>query len=120
MLFTEAENTDEISKGLSPMSVPITDPSKWDGGSTSVEEEMGVPLKSQWTPRDEIDMVGELVPLICLLPGQYSVSNWVLHKVKEIQHCVGLECEGFEEQFMALLTDIEDGHTQQKKSGSKR
>lgn len=33
---------------------------------------------------DGIDMIGELVPLNCFLPSQYSVSDWVLHKVKEI------------------------------------
>lgn len=31
-----------------------------------------------------------------------------------------IECEGFEEQFLALLTTIEDGYVQQKKSGSKK
>lgn len=50
------------------------------------------------------------IPLNCRLPSQSGVSNWVLHKVKEIQYCVGMECEGFEEQFMALLTTIEVGH----------
>lgn len=69
MLFTEAENTYEVSEGLSQMLVPITDPSEWDGRSNCVEEEMGVPLNSQWTPRDEINMAREPVPLNCFLPG---------------------------------------------------
>lgn len=60
---------------------------------------MGVPLQSQWTHRDVIDMVEEPVPQSYFLPGQYSVSDWVLHKAKEIQHCVGIECKGFEEQY---------------------
>lgn len=70
MLFTEAENTYEVSEGLSQKLVPITDPFEWDGRSNCVMEEMGVPLNSQWTPRDEIDMAGEPVPLNCFLPGQ--------------------------------------------------
>lgn len=68
-LFIEAENTYEVSKGLSQMLVPITDPSKWGGRSNFVEEEMRVPLQSQWTPRDVIDMAGEPVPLSCFLLG---------------------------------------------------
>lgn len=40
--------------------------------------------------------------------------------MKEIQKCVGIECEGFEEPFMALLTAIKAGHAQIKKLGSKK
>jgi hypothetical protein len=31
-------------------------------------------------------------------------SGWVLQKVMDIHHVVGLSCEGFEGKFMALLT----------------
>lgn len=31
--------------------------------------------------------------------------------MKEIRPCVGVSCEGFEEEFMALLTAIEVGHS---------
>lgn len=41
---------------------------------------------SQWVPRE-----GELIHLNCMLPNEFSVSDWVLRKVKEIQHCVGME-----------------------------
>lgn len=41
--------------------------------------------------------VGEPILLNYMLPDQSSVSDWVFHKVKEIQQCVGMECEGFEE-----------------------
>jgi hypothetical protein len=37
-------------------------------------------------------------------------SDWVLQRVMEIYRVVGLSCEGYEEQFMALLTAIELGH----------
>jgi hypothetical protein len=33
-------------------------------------------------------------------------SDFVLHRVKEIHLVVGISCEGFEEQFMALLIAI--------------
>lgn len=40
-----------------------------------------------------------------------SSSDGVIQKVKEIQDCVEISCEGFEEQFMALLISIEAGHS---------
>lgn len=43
-----------------------------------------------------------------------------MDKVQEIQHCVGIECKGFEEQFMAFLTTIKFGNNQTKKSGAKK
>ncbi|KAG6649501.1 hypothetical protein CIPAW_07G216700 [Carya illinoinensis] len=76
---------------------------------------MGTPMGLQWATRD-----GEPVPLNCLLPTQSSVFDWVLHKVKEIQCCVGMKCGGFKEKFMGMLTVIEVGHNQLKKSGSKK
>lgn len=48
---------------------------------------------------------------------QHTVMDWVMNKVQEIQRCVGIECEGFEGKFMALLTAIEVGNIQIKKSG---
>jgi hypothetical protein len=37
----------------------------------------------------------------------------VLQIVKKINHIVGLSCEGFEEELMALFTAIEVGHSEQ-------
>lgn len=79
-----------------------------------------MPIKTQWAPRDAINLRGDPIPLQYLLPDHSSVSDWVLHKVKEIQHCVGFECGGFEEQFMALQIAIEVGHDQLKKPDSKK
>lgn len=70
--------------------------------------------------RKRYEMVGEPMPLNSLPLCRPNAFNWVLHKVKEIWHCVGIESVGFEEQFMALLTAIEVGHTQLKKSDSKK
>jgi hypothetical protein len=39
-------------------------------------------------------------------------SDWVLQCAKEIRCVVGVSCEGFEEQFMAILTAIEAGRPQ--------
>ena len=33
-------------------------------------------------------------------------SDWVLQRVKEIHHVLGVSCVSFEEQFMAILTVI--------------
>lgn len=59
-------------------------------------------------------------PLNCLFLDQSSALDWVFNIVKDIQDLVGLKCEGYEEQFMALLTAIEAGHQQKKKAGLKR
>lgn len=59
------------------------------------------------------NMLGNPIPLNFFFPNQ--ASDWVIHKVKEIQHNVGIECDGNEEQFMALLTTIEAGHQQRRK-----
>jgi hypothetical protein len=45
-------------------------------------------------------------PLSCCSP---MASSWVLYKVKDIRHVIGFSCEGFEAQFMALLTAIKAG-----------
>lgn len=55
-----------------------------------------------------------------MLPNESNMSDWVLRKVKEIQYCVGMECIGYEEQFMALFIAIEADHSQSKKLGSKK
>lgn len=47
-------------------------------------------------------------------------SAWVLQKVKEICHHVGLSCEGFEEVLMALLTTIEVNHSQKESASSSK
>ncbi|KAG7943367.1 hypothetical protein I3843_15G034500 [Carya illinoinensis] len=62
----------------------------------------------------------EPVPLNCLNPEQPRISDWVFNTVKDIQHLVGLRCEGYEEQFMALLTAIETGHHEHRKIESKK
>lgn len=41
--------------------------------------------------------------------GDRRASKWVLNKAREVQWCIGLSCEGFEDQFIALLTAIEIG-----------
>lgn len=42
------------------------------------------------------------------LISKMTVLDWVIHKVKEIQHCAGLSHDGFEDQFLAFLVAIED------------
>ncbi len=44
-------------------------------------------------------------------PAGAKSSAWVLQKVREIRHCVGVSCEGFEEEYMASLTAVESGHS---------
>lgn len=73
--------------------------------------------------RNQISLIpnngdGDPTPLNCQFPGQSS--DWVLHKAKEIQQLVGLNCDGFEEQFLPLLTAIEVAQAQGKKSVSKK
>ncbi|KAG7940965.1 hypothetical protein I3843_16G013600 [Carya illinoinensis] len=69
---------------------------------------------------NQINRMEEPTPLNFCLPYQPNVSDWVFHKVKEIQKIVGLECDGYEEQFMALFTAIEEGHKQKNKGDSKK
>lgn len=42
------------------------------------------------------------------------------NKVKKIQQFIGLECEGYKEQFTALLTEIKSDYTQVTKTTSKK
>jgi hypothetical protein len=58
----------------------------------------------------------EPIPLNSCPPLEYekstgiNSSTWVLQKVKEIRQHVGISYEGFEAEFMALLTAIEASH----------
>lgn len=38
------------------------------------------------------------------------VSSWVLQRVNDIHHFIGLSCDRFEGQFMALFAAIEASH----------
>lgn len=63
------------------------------------------------------------VPLHSLPPNadlDLKFSSWFIKKVKEIEECVGNSCEGFEEQFQALLIAIESNRLSATKSASKR
>lgn len=44
--------------------------------------------------------VEEPIPLNSFHP---IVSDWVIQKALEIKHCIGVTCDGFEDEFMALL-----------------
>lgn len=61
-------------------------------------------------------------PLRTLLPQSPTriASDWVLKKVEELQACVGLSCDGFEEQYKALLVAIEAGCSLALKLASKK
>ena len=74
-------------------------------------------------PQFGAESTEDVVLLISLPPISNiadSSSNWVLDKVNEIQQCVQITCEGFEDQFIALLTAIEAGHVLGTKSRSKK
>lgn len=73
---------------------------------------MELPLVLQWFSRD-----GDPTPLNSKFPGQ--CWDWILHKVKETQQFVGLNCDGFEEQFMTLFTAVEVAHAQGNKLSKK-
>lgn len=47
-------------------------------------------------------------------------STWVLQKVMEIRHLLGLSGEGFKEEFIALLTSIEVSHSQKESTSSSK
>lgn len=53
-------------------------------------------------------------PLFSIHPNcDYTsqASNWVICKAKEMQNCMGIKCDGYEYQFIALLAAIEAGQT---------
>lgn len=77
------------------MLFPTLDFFEWDCKSLLAEEEIGAPMESEWATREGNDMFREPVPLNYLLPCQPCASYWVLHRVKEIQHCLWIECMGF-------------------------
>lgn len=54
LLFSGAGSDEGEDLGPSQMLVPTLDYSEWDGRLSYAEEEMGMPMKSQWRPRDEI------------------------------------------------------------------
>lgn len=71
----------------------------------------------------EADPGDDLVPLI-FFPSSHNIiilsTDWVLTKVKKIQQCGGISCDGFEDQFVALPTTIEARHFHVICLGSKR
>lgn len=42
-------------------------------------------------------------------PSPILHSDWVLQKLDEIRKCIGISCEGFKDQFKALLITIVAG-----------
>lgn len=54
------------------------------------------------------------------LDWNLSASNWVLRKVEELKDCVGITCEGNEDQFRALLIAIEAGQPSLAKSAVRK
>lgn len=64
-----------------------------------VEENTSICVAAGWE---------EPTPLFSLHPSN-CLDVWVLHKAKEIQQCVGIVCDGFENQFIVLLEAIEAG-----------
>ncbi|KAG2672218.1 hypothetical protein I3760_13G030000 [Carya illinoinensis] len=106
-------NTDGVLAPNSQVPSTLFDGQKAVG--TMVEWEGGVQLGGDGSPG-----VGDPVPLSCLAPTEFEVSDWVFRKIKEIQQVVGMECVGYEEQFLALFTSIEASHFQSKKAGTKK
>jgi hypothetical protein len=76
-------------------------------------------LGRSWAPLREKPFVCE--PLNCCSPILFTqpkcsepmASSWVLQKLKDIRHFIGLSCDGFEGQFMALFTAIKASHDQE-------
>jgi hypothetical protein len=59
-------------------------------------------------PRDNEPLNVHLLVVIEELVVHASDSfDWVVQKVKSFRHFVGLSCEGFEDELMALSTTIE-------------
>lgn len=66
----------------------------------------------QVSPLVSEDVCWEPTPLFSLHTSKNSsiqISYWVLHKAKEVQHCMGILCDGFEDQVIALLAAIKAG-----------
>lgn len=63
---------------------------------------------SNKNPTEGEELIGDDLMPICTIPP--LSSNWVMQKVEEIHKCVGISCEGYEDQFKALLTANEAGH----------
>lgn len=51
---------------------------------------------------------------------QGESSTWVLQKVNEIRHHVGLSCAGFKEELITLLTAIEASYSQKELASSSK
>lgn len=87
------------------------------GGEGSISCELG-----ELIVLDE-DEDPDTVPLCSINPNiewQNKSFGWVLRKVEEIKNCVGSYCDGFEEQFRALLIANEAGQpaiSYQKREG---
>lgn len=47
------------------------------------------------------------------------VSDWVIQKALQIKHCIGITCESFVDELLALLTAIEAGYAQSKANSSR-
>lgn len=73
---------------------------------------------------DDLGHMGDEPSPICSLPPPLPWvalhSNWVLQKVDGIHDYVGISCEGFEEQFKALLIAIEAEQPFLARSSSKK
>lgn len=69
---------------------------------------------------------GGPIPLNSCPPLEYeksrgiNSSTWVLQKVKEIRQHVGISCEGFEAEFMVILTAIEASHYKNETASSSK
>ncbi|KAG2701631.1 hypothetical protein I3760_06G054700 [Carya illinoinensis] len=76
----------------------------------------------EWEGHNQCEGQGDKnpFPLDCLLPNECEMSDWVFNKVKDIQQIVGMECVGYEEQLLALLTAMEVGHSHSKNKGAKK
>ncbi|XP_040990410.1 uncharacterized protein LOC121237637 isoform X1 [Juglans microcarpa x Juglans regia] len=78
---------------------------EWEGKKLFGEEERGVTPTLQWASSE-----GERIPLNRLLPNELTTSDWMLQKMKDLQHLTGMDCVGYEEQCLVLLIAIEAGH----------